>query len=98
MRLDWERSTGLSVQAEPFALPYDLRDNFAAAGWRTPERHLDEEYWSNISSFVLADPPEVEDGVRRLEADLESGEWHERYGNVMEKQEADAGYYSICMR
>jgi ubiquinone/menaquinone biosynthesis C-methylase UbiE len=89
-------STGLPTQVIPFQLPPDLKDNFAAAGWRQPHLYLAEEYRANISSFQLADPARVDQSVKRLSADLAGGRWEELYGDVLHLEHMDAGYCFIC--
>jgi ubiquinone/menaquinone biosynthesis C-methylase UbiE len=91
-------NTGLPTQIIPFELPPDLKDNFAAAGWRKPHLYLAEEYRSNISSFHLTDPVKVQQSVERLAADLASGRWQELYGDVLHLEEIDAGYRFLCAR
>jgi ubiquinone/menaquinone biosynthesis C-methylase UbiE len=91
-------NTGLSTQVIPFRLPPDLKDNFAAAGWRKPHLYLAEEYRSNISSFHLTESTTVNQSVERLAADLDSGRWEELYGDVLRLEEIDAGYRFLCAR
>ena len=87
-----ERVSGRRADVSEFPLPHDLRDGFAAAGWRRPETYLDACARAAMSCFALADRPVVEDGVRRLGRDLNSGAWRERYGSVLGREEFDAGY------
>jgi hypothetical protein len=42
--------------------------------------------------FWKLDPDEVNDGIARLRADLESGRWHERNGDLLDLDEVDYGY------
>jgi hypothetical protein len=42
--------------------------------------------------FSRLTPREVEEGVARLRADLESGEWHRRNAELLELEEFDLGY------
>jgi ubiquinone/menaquinone biosynthesis C-methylase UbiE len=90
--------TDLSSQVIPFKLPPDLKDNFAAAAWREPYRYLNEDYRSNISSFRMTDFATVGSGVKRLAADLENGRWEKLYGEVLQMDKIDAGYYFLCAR
>ncbi len=87
-----ERGSGGRVGVSEFPLPHDLRDGFAAAGWRRPEMYLDASVRAAMSCFALADRPVVEDGVRRLGRDLNSGAWRERHGSILGREEFDAGY------
>lgn len=91
-------STGLRVETTPFRLPADLKDNFAAAGWRNPHFYLHEDYRSNISSFQLTKKSKVIEGTKKLRAELENGEWRRKYGKVLELQDIDAGYRFLSTR
>ena len=91
-------NTGLPTQIIPFRLPPDLKDNFAAAGWKKPQLYLAEKYRSNISSFLLTESTKVNQSVERLAADLASGRWNELYGEVLHLEDIDAGYCFLCAR
>jgi ubiquinone/menaquinone biosynthesis C-methylase UbiE len=86
-----ERATGRRVEVSQFPLPHDLRDGFAAAGWRRPQIYLDASVRAAMSCFALADRSVVEEGLRRLSRDLDSGVWAKRYGSVLGLEEFDAG-------
>ncbi|MCC5624529.1 class I SAM-dependent methyltransferase [Nostoc sp. CHAB 5715] len=90
-----QRNTKRRVEAIPLLLPYDLSDLFAAAGWRRPELYLEPEVRAGISSFALANQDLVEQGVKLLAADLTSGEWTKKYGNIHNLTEIDIGYRFI---
>ncbi|NJL09273.1 MAG: class I SAM-dependent methyltransferase [Calothrix sp. SM1_7_51] len=90
-----EANTQRIVDITNFNLPHDLTDMFAAAGWRRPEIYLNSEVRAGISALALADKKEVEKGVIRLQEDLESGRWDEKYGNIRHLSELDAGYRFI---
>ncbi len=85
-------NTKRRVEAIPFLLPHDLSDLFAAAAWRRPELYLQPEVRAGISSFPLADAHLVEQGVKSLAADLSSGEWDAKYGDIRNLTEIDLGY------
>jgi SAM-dependent methyltransferase len=78
--------------AEILPVPHDCVDGFMAAYWRRPERYLDPTVRANISGLALLPDGEVEQGMRRLADDLDSGAWHERYGHLLALDELDAGY------
>jgi len=75
-----------------FELPHDLQDLFLAAGWQRPEIYLDPEICAGMSVLALADRQLVQTRIDRLRTDLASGEWHRRYGPILERQQFDAGY------
>ncbi len=80
------------MEVSDFRLPHDLRDKFAAAGWRRPWLYLDGEVRAGISAFALAEQQVVEEGIQRLRRDLRSGAWHARYHPVLTLEDFDAGY------
>lgn len=71
--------------------PARLRGPFFAALWARPEMLFDEEIvrpmwvWQQISEEAQRT------GRERLAADLESGAWEERYGELRERSELDVG-------
>jgi hypothetical protein len=91
-------ATGQEADIVPFPLPPDLRDNFAAAAWQRPERYLEEQYRTNISSFQKADLEAVSQAIARLAEDLASGKWNKRHGAVLDLTELDAGYRFVYTR
>jgi SAM-dependent methyltransferase len=88
-----ERLGGGRVEAVP--IPHDCLDGFYHAYWQRPEAYLDPRVRAGISAFALMDPACVEEGLARLEADLESGAWQRRHAGLLELDELDAGYRLI---
>jgi SAM-dependent methyltransferase len=86
------------VTSVAFPLPRDLKDKFAAAVWATPESYLDPEVRNGMSSFQLMRKEEVEEGVKRLKADLATGRWDASYGALRSQESYDAGYKFIISR
>ncbi len=93
-----EEQTGLRAAIEPFPLPRDLVDLFAAGGWARPELYLDPRVRAGISAFAVADQSRITIGVDRLKADLASGDWIKRYGHLATRKTFDAGYRFIFGR
>lgn len=81
-----------------FALPSDLKDHFASAGWARPEIYLDANYRSGISSFSSVDPAKIAAGLAQLDKDLKSGEWDSKYGELRTRASMDVGYVFIKMK
>ena len=79
-------------RVESVLVPHDCRDGFFAAYWRRPEMYLDEGARASISALALLEPGVVERMVRELRADLDSGRWHQRHRDLLERDEYDAGY------
>lgn len=78
------------LRAIPVPIPHDCTDGFLCAYWRRPEAYLDEGVRSAISTFARV--PDIKEGLARLKADLTSGLWHERYGDLFQREEVDFGY------
>jgi SAM-dependent methyltransferase len=76
----------------PVALPRDCSDGLFSAYWARPEAYLDGDIRRNISNFALASELELAQGLARLEADLESGEWDRRCGHLRSLPELDLGH------
>ena len=87
--------TGYPTYNSVFEPPSDMEDLFAGAAWNRPELYLDERIRSGISSFALADPIEVQDGISRLRADLDGGQWDKQHGWLRHEKTFDAGYRFI---
>jgi hypothetical protein len=81
---------GAEVQTVP--VPYDCTDGFGAAYWRRPEAYLDPTVRAGISMLAYAGESGLADGLSRLAADLRSGKWHERHGELLGQEQLDAGY------
>jgi len=77
---------------EVLPVPHDCVDGFMAAYWRRPERYLDPTVRASISGLALLPDRDIEPGMRRLAADLESGAWRDRYGHLLQLDEIDVGY------
>jgi SAM-dependent methyltransferase len=77
---------------EPVPIPHDCRDGFLHAYWRRPHSYLDPRVRAGISVFHLIDERAVDDALRRLARDLDSGEWERRNAAVLELDELDLGY------
>jgi SAM-dependent methyltransferase len=79
-----------TLRVEPLLTPHDCVDGFLHAYWRRPHAYLDPRIRSGSSSFhALKD---VDAGLGRLKADLDSGDWQGRYAHLTGLEEYDAGY------
>lgn len=85
-----ERLGGGRIEVVP--IPHDCVDGFFHAYWRRPQAYLDPAVRAGISVFARLTPEEVEEGLARLRADLESGEWQRRNAALLELDELDLGY------
>jgi SAM-dependent methyltransferase len=73
-------------------VPHDCTDGFLAAYWRRPEAYLSEQIRANISTFSLLPAAEIDPGLARLAADIDSGAWVNRHGPLLQLDELDVGY------
>lgn len=86
------------LEVIPVPIPADCTDGFEAAYWRRPRAYLDPELWSSMSALALIPDADREQGMRRLRADLASGEWHRRWGHLLALDELDLGYRVVTAR
>lgn len=81
-----------TTRVETIPVPHDCTDGFQAAYWRRPEQYLDPQVRGGISSLARLSPEEVAPGLERLQKDLASGAWAERYADLLNRDEMDFGY------
>lgn len=86
---DYEAWLG-PTQVLPVPVPHDCMDGFLYAYWRRPGAYLDPKVRAAMSSFHALG--NVSAGLRRLEADLQSGLWEKRYGSLLARDANDVGY------
>ena len=78
------------IETEKYFVREDLEDLFLYSGKFNPKIYLDENFRSGISSFSdLANVTEVEQGLRQLEKDIETG----KVSEIIEQYENDLGDY-----
>ena len=80
----------------PVPIPHDCTDGFLCAYWRRPHAYLDEGVRSAISTFSRV--RDFEGGLRRLEEDLQSGEWKQRYSHLFHSESMDYGYRVVVTK
>lgn len=74
----------------PVPIPHDCTDGFLCAYWRRPRAYFDEDVRSAISTFSRVQ--DFQEGLRKLEKDLRSGEWERRYHHLFHSKTMDYGY------
>lgn len=77
------------VRAIPLA--HDTPDGMTIAYWRRPDAYLDPARRVGGSALQQVDPHALELGLHRLEADLTSGAWHARHGELLSVEAMDYG-------
>ncbi|WP_375492712.1 class I SAM-dependent methyltransferase [uncultured Jatrophihabitans sp.] len=73
------------IQTVP--IPIDCTDWFGEALYARPEQFLDADVRLAQSAWGLVDEAEAQRSVQRLRADLDSGEWDQRFGYLRERSE-----------
>ncbi len=86
------RATGKQIHIESFHIPYNIKDLFFGAGWRTPRLYTQTGFLQNISAFIWSERRHVSEGMARLSSDLESGKWCKQYANFESRADLDFGY------
>jgi SAM-dependent methyltransferase len=85
------QAAALQASVEAVPVPWDCRDGFFSAFWRRPDAYLDPAVRAGISTMARRED-ELADGIARLRADLESGEWAKRHADLLDLEELDLGY------
>lgn len=78
------------VSVETIEIPHDCSDGFMCAYWRRPEAYLDPNIRKAISTFSRI--PDVQNGLDRLQDEIDSGEWRKKHARLLEKESLDLGY------
>jgi SAM-dependent methyltransferase len=93
-----EQMLGRHLEMTPAPIPADCTDGFNAAYWRRPHAYLDPEVWQPMSALALIPDADRAEGMRRLQADLDSGQWRRRWGHLLTLGELDLGYRVVAAR
>lgn len=80
------------ARVEAVHVPHDCTDGFGAAYWRRPEAYLDSLVRAGISMLAYAGENVLAEGLSRLRADLQTGEWQKQNSELLDRQQLDAGY------
>ncbi len=72
-------------------LAHDTPDGMTIAYWRRPMAYLDPARRASGSALQLVDAQALDRGLHRLQADLTSGAWHRRYGELLSAEAMDYG-------
>jgi len=79
-----------SADVRVVPIPADCQDGFLCAYWRRPSAYLDPGVRASISSFSKSGP--IEDRLRSLERDIQTGEWSRRNASLQQLDALDLGY------
>lgn len=89
---------GNDASVSEVLVPSDCTDGFYAAHWARPHAYLDPRVRAGISAIALSDQSLVAAAIRRLDADIRSGEWNARYGHLLNVDAVDMGYRIVSAR
>lgn len=89
---EYERILG-PIKVIDVPIPHDCSDGFLCAYWRRPDAYLDPLIRASISTFSML--KDSKPGLQQLDRDLKSGEWHSRYGDILDRTEMNFGYRLI---
>ena len=78
------------ARMETVPIPKDCEDGFLCAWWARPAAYLDPIVRDGISCFPGM--RDVDLHAAKLAADLESGAWQRRYGDLLARASMDYGY------
>jgi hypothetical protein len=84
-----QRLKGRSVTA--VMVPHDCRNGMAIANWRRPSAYLDPQVWAGTSAFRQIAPAALQRGLGQLARGLRDGQWHQRDGHLLHRDEFDCG-------
>lgn len=76
---------------EVVEIPHDCTDQFLVAPWRDPERYFDPAARAAMSGIALMSDDAVDSAMERLAADLRSGAWAKRHGQLLALATCDVG-------
>jgi SAM-dependent methyltransferase len=79
-----------TIDVNVVPIPEDCRDGFLGAYWKRPRAYLDPLVRESISTFSKIG--DVAAQLARLEEDIESGAWEQRYPALNKVKELDLGY------
>ena len=79
-----------SMTVSELPIPHDCSDGVLGAYWRRPAAYLNDGVRAAISTFSKVG--DVSAALQRLRQDLDTGDWHRRYGAVADLSELDLGY------
>jgi len=79
-----------TIEAVP--VPHDCVDGFGGAYWRRPHAYLEPTVRAGMSMLSMTAPDDVDTGLKRLRADIDSGAWNRRHRDLEHLDEFDLGY------
>jgi SAM-dependent methyltransferase len=81
-----------SAEVRVLHVPWDCTDGFLAAYWRRPAAYLDDGVRAGMSGIAALPEALVRPAMGRLAADLRTGAWQHRHGELLSHRSLDVGY------
>jgi SAM-dependent methyltransferase len=85
-----------SIEIRELPIPADCRDGFLCAYWKRPRAYLDPLVRDGISTFAKIG--NVDSQLARLEKDVDSGAWDQRYASLQPLEVLDVGHRLLIAR
>jgi SAM-dependent methyltransferase len=85
-----------SVEFVTVPIPSDCRDGFLGAYWKRPSAYLDPAVRDGISTFAKIGDSSPQ--LQKLQGDIESGVWEQRYASLHDLSALDLGYRLVIAR
>jgi SAM-dependent methyltransferase len=80
------------VTVEAVPVPRDCVDGFGGSYWNRPEAYLEPAVQAGMSCFAQMDTDRLRRGMERLDRELTTGVWDDKYGHLRALDECDLGY------
>ena len=80
------------AEVQVVEVPWDCTDGFLAAYWRRPAAYLDDFVRCGMSGVAALPETVVRPALDRLAADLRTGAWQRRHGELLSRESLDVGY------
>lgn len=84
------------IEVTDVPIPEDCRDGFLCAYWKRPRAYVDPLVRASISTFSKIGNIDLQ--LARLENDIDSGEWNQRYSSLQYLNVLDLGYRLVVAR
>jgi SAM-dependent methyltransferase len=66
-------------------------------GWRKPELYLNKDFQEGTSPLAKGRKEVVYECLNRLRTDLENGDWHKKYGDILQLNEYECGHFFLLV-
>lgn len=86
------KATNNKVEVKNFPVPFDINDCFFASAWRRPELYLEQGFRAGVSALAKCPDDVLHPLLHRLESDLRTGQWDEKYGYLRSFDRYEGGY------